>query len=638
MINAGNFATVTSLASWISPANAQAVASLALVAPSRAAQMSTANTNSLTSMPWAAPTHGTTPRADAVPLRFDYSASASAQASMVSLSVNSLAMLESASNTYTFDEAGRIASITDANSSVTHFTHDTTGNLSSLTDPNSNTTGWNYDGQNRVTQETDALGNVRYYTYDTAGNLTRYTDRNGKVRTYQYDSADNVTTETWYASAEDADNEVNAENTILYTYDSSGRMLSETDDTSSIVYAYDDAGQVTSITQSSDLSPTVVLAYTYNSAGLCMSVSSTINGTADYVDDYSYDTNGNLVAISRHGVTGGNAVADVDISLSYDSAGQVASISRYLDDELTVTADYTYNTSGLLVGLVYHQGDTVLTQYTFSGVAWDASESVEPTAPTGQSMLPTYDTSSIVEALSNGSSSSNLLTTVTSSDGTVTYTYDAIGQLLSATYSSATGSASAVQPDETYTYDANGNRTSASGSASVVGADNQLLSDGTYYYAYDAEGNRIAKFIDTDADGLLDAGDTSITQYTWDARNRLTEVTNYATFGGSTTQVVDYFYDAENRWIGENIDVDGDGLIDYETRFVYDGNQIVLQFEKALPSPASGSGATALTVSDLSHRYLWQANAVDQLLADEQLETANGGRGWLGRLRSVHDR
>ena len=169
----------------------------------------------------------------------------------------------------------------------------------------------------------------------------------------------------------------------------------------------------------------------------------------------------------------------------------------------------------------------------------------------------------------------------------------------------------------------------------TTGADNKLQSDGTYYYAYDAEGNRIAKFIDTDADGLLDEGDTSITQYTWDARNRLTEATNYATYGGSASQVVDYFYDAENRWIAETIDSDGDGQIDRTLGFVYDGDQIALQFEKILPSPASGRGAggeggegssegTALTASDLSHRYLWQANAVDQLLADEALLSATG--------------
>jgi hypothetical protein len=86
----------------------------------------------------------------------------------------------------------------------------------------------------------------------------------------------------------------------------------------------------------------------------------------------------------------------------------------------------------------------------------------------------------------------------------------------------------------------NGNRVTANGCVYATGDDNRLLFDGTYSYAYDAEGNRTARFIDVDEDGILDAGDTDIAQYTWDARNRLTEVRDYATYGGDPTQVVDY--------------------------------------------------------------------------------------------------
>ena len=115
-------------------------------------------------------------------------------------------------------------------------------------------------------------------------------------------------------------------------------------------------------------------------------------------------------------------------------------------------------------------------------------------------------------------------------------------------------------------------------------------------------------------------GDTDVTQYAWDNRGRLVEVVQRETFGGDPTQVVDYLYDVENRWIGEAIDFDGDGLVDRQLRFVYDGTQIVLQFET--------EGEGAVTGEDLSHRYLWQANAVDQLLADEQLlPSPASGRG-----------
>jgi RHS repeat-associated protein len=228
--------------------------------------------------------------------------------------------------------------------------------------------------------------------------------------------------------------------------------------------------------------------------------------------------------------------------------------------------------------------------------------------------LPVHDTQNIVAALVAAASTGNVanyLAAVYSADGTVSYAYDSTGQLIGATYSGE------GLPDESYAWDANGNPT---GAGCIVGLDNLLLSDGTYRYLYDAEGNRTVRFIDVNEDGLLGSGDTDITQYAWDARNRLVEVRDYADYSALSdnlpTQVVDYLYDVENRWIGKNIDSDGDGTVDHQTRFVYDGNQIVLQFDKA--------GTGAVTGADLSHRYLWQPDVVDQIMADEQL---TGGEG-----------
>jgi RHS repeat-associated protein len=79
-------------------------------------------------------------------------------------------------------------------------------------------------------------------------------------------------------------------------------------------------------------------------------------------------------------------------------------------------------------------------------------------------------------------------------------------------------------------------------------------------------------------------------------------------------------YDAFNRWVGETIMANGTTT---QTRYVYDGSQIVLQFD--------GTGGSDLAAANLSHRYLW-GPAVDQLLADEQLlpSTSGGGAGGEG--------
>ena len=73
----------------------------------------------------------------------------------------------------------------------------------------------------------------------------------------------------------------------------------------------------------------------------------------------------------------------------------------------------------------------------------------------------------------------------------------------------------------------------------------------------------------------------------------------------------------ENRWIGRDVDLDADGQIDSHTRFAYDGNQITLQLDRA--AAPSDDPADPLTVDHLSHRYLWNPAAVDQLMADEQV-------------------
>ena len=234
--------------------------------------------------------------------------------------------------------------------------------------------------------------------------------------------------------------------------------------------------------------------------------------------------------------------------------------------------------------------------------------------------MPVHDTTGVVDALmAGGLAGLDLVTSATSNDGTASYSYDPTGQLIGASYTGG-------QSDEAYAYDANGNRTSANGSTYVTGVDNRLISDGTYTYSYDPEGHRVARWVDVNADGVLDAGDTDITVYGWDVRNRLTSVTASATFGGDPAQTVQYRYDPEDRLIAETVDSNGDGVVDHQTYFVYDGHEIVLQFDRTSPLPSGEGQGEGITAANLSHRYLWDP-VVDQVLADEQLSPLPVGEG-----------
>ena len=339
----------------------------------------------------------------------------------------------------------------------------------------------------------------------------------------------------------------------------------------------------------------MLLTYQYGAGSSEPSATlATIDGVADYQNAYQYNSQGQLTEIIQTSQAGGNAVAEKEVDFTYNSAGQIASIDRYQGGQLTVEADYTYDSSGRLTSLVYQQGTTVLASYTYTYAASsDASSDVTPTMPapwlpTGP-MLPQSNPSEIdLSQLDQAPSPGDLIAGMTSSDGAVNYTYDASGELVGATTGYPTS-----QANESYSYDANGN---PANSGDVIGPNNELLSDGTYTYTYDADGNRTAKFIDANHDGVLGPGDTDITEYTWDVGGRLTAVTSYANDAAVTahmpTQTVDYMYDVENRWVGETVWLLGQAP--QQTRFAYDGGQIVLEFQgTGSLLPRSGRGRPA---------------------------------------------
>ena len=251
------------------------------------------------------------------------------------------------------------------------------------------------------------------------------------------------------------------------------------------------------------------------------------------------------------------------IDLAYDALGRFDTIDRYADagaTQLVARTDYTYNNAGRL-GRLEHVKGTILADYDW-----------------------TYD-------------DAGRITQFVSTAGTTDYVYDDTNQLTVADHT--------YQTDENYSYDDNGNCTNA---GYTTGDNNRLTSDGTFTYTYDAEGNRTARFVD-EGDGVLGAGDTNITEYEWDHRNRLTTVTDRATDGGPATQSVEYGYDYLNRWVSTTVDLDGDGSADVpeSTYFVHAGDQL------------DGVGQIVLSLDSTgqpTHRYLW-GPAVDQILADE---------------------
>jgi len=425
------------------------------------------------------------------------------------------------------------------------------------------------------------VGYSDHYYYDAAGELTEKIDRNGRATTFDYDGIGRETAENWFATSNTSGSPTE---TLSYTYNAAGLLESASDynaaasSTASNAYTYDAAGRVLSETQQiPGLTPTVVLSSEYTAgnrtqlAAVLTTAGTPTHTNYEFVNAYQYEfdqgTNifSRMSRVSQSGVSGTNtstvtydAVAAKSAAFEYNRAGEFTAVSRYADATamtLVAHADYEYDRQRNLTSLIYSKTGSALPYYSW-----------------------TFDPLGNMETATNNT------------DGTVDYTSDSTGQLLTAT---------GGPPNESYTYDANGNRTNTGYS---TGPNNQLLSDGTFNYTYDAEGNRTSRTRISS-----DLADDHTTEYVWDNRNRLTSVT-FKDNNEDVTKTVTYTYDANNRWLGETIAVPGESL--QQTRYVYDGTQIIAQFDK------TGSGD--LAASDLSHRYLW-GPAVDQILADEQV-------------------
>lgn len=470
---------------------------------------------------------------------------------------------------WAYDALDHVTSSTDANGAITRFTYDAVGNLRSLTDPVNNTTSLVYDDLDRLVRETNQLGDSRTHVYDAVGNRVRATDRNGRGRVFTFDALDRQTKEEWLSGAA-------VVRTITTTYDANGQITAASDPDSSYSYGYDAVGRLTSVSNSGTLGvPVVVMTYGYDDVGNLVSRSDTIGGSAAGTIERIYDGLDRVTRIAQSGP----GVTEKRVDLSYDAASQWAMISRYADlagTQHVASSHYTYDAASRLTRLAH-------------------SPSTTPPAPGVVDGLFAYYDHTYDQA--------DRITQVTSKDGTTSYNYDAVDQLMGADHS--------FQADESYTYDPNGNRTNT---GYTTGANNRLLSDGTYNYEYDAEGNRTRR---------VQIATGAITQYSWDHRNRLVHVTTTSN-GGIILGDFYYTYDVNDRRIAKSIDRDGAGPAAAESeRFVYDRDHIGLTLD--------GAG-------QVTHRYLY-GTVMDQILSDDG---TSGGLLWpltdhLGTLRDLVD-
>ncbi len=469
------------------------------------------------------------------------------------------------SESWTYDDADRVTSHTDADGYVTSYTYNAAGLVTSVGNPDGGTNTYTYttgaEGApaNLLATSTDPMDRTTSYTYNATGDLVSTTTPGGKTTTSTYDATHRRTSTTSPSGA-----------VTSYTYDVAGRMLTVADPTGAVTTnTYDAAGRLTATADA--LGRTTRFFYD-RSDRLIRTRDAAGNNTRT-----SYDKAGRVA-------TSTDALGAVT-TYAYDDAGRLTSTT----DALGRTTAMAYDALGQLTSTTDPTGG--VTSYTYDVVG----QTTSVTDPDGVTQTTTYDRRGHVAAVTNAAggyqqteydSMGRPARTVDSDGVYTTYSYDLAGQLLEQVkpLSVSTDVPDYYEDRTTYGYDADGHVTSTvDPRGNVPGATPAAFATTV---TYDADGRPV-----TSTDPL---GRTVTTGY--DANGRPVTVTDPA--GNVTTTV----YNAVG-WT-TSVVAPGSG----RTRYYYDrvGN---------LTKRVDPLGSETLYTYDAAGRVLTQTDALGRVTA-----------------------
>jgi RHS repeat-associated protein len=435
--------------------------------------------------------------------------------------------------TYTYDANGNVTAIKDPNNLTTSTQYDqlnrpilvtnplgqnitttytAADKVASIKDPKNNTTAYTYNGFGDQTQIASPDTGNSSYVYNEAGLVTSKTDSRGKTTFYQYDVLGRVTVMSYAENGMTYTYDVgingvgrlssvsDVSGTTYYTYDIAGRVLTKLitafgGANRTIQYARDYAGRVTSITYPSGnvvgltYSAGRVTNMTYNSAALISAIQyfpyggpeswllgANVAGTRDYTRLIDLNSR-----IEKYSTPGGYR------KLTFDNASRITQISNYIPTSTTATGNqyFTYDNAGRLLsfnGFIANGNNQPNTQQTQT-FTYDANGN-RLTSKIGTATTSTYTTqatSNRLTSITGGMTKTNTYDTAgnLTSDGTMSFTYDGRGRMLTATSAGITTS---------YVINYAGQRVKKANSTETV------------YYVYDDAGHMIGEY---DAAGTL---------------------------------------------------------------------------------------------------------------------------------------
>lgn len=367
-----------------------------------------------------------------------------------------------------YDELNRLTQVTDPLLGVTQYGYNALDQLISVTDPRTKITSYTYNALGDLKQQVSPDTGTTTNTYDSGGNLKISTDARNAITTYTYDILNRVKTAAFKIGT-------TTDQTITYNYDAGtngiGRLTSASDANHSMSWVYDALGRVTSKSQ-------------------------TI-GTVVKTVSYGY-TNGRL--------TSETTPSGQSVVFGYDTNGQVASLTI---NGTTVLSNALYDPFGPVRQWTWGNGTLAIRTYDTDGKVTQIDSAGLHTYGYDDAFRITGITDAVTAANSwtYGYDLLDRLSSATKTGTTIGYAYDANGNRLTQTGTSASTYTVSTTSDRlssisgaltrTYSYDNAGNTTGDGSMTFVYNNRGRMKSTTngtlTWNYTYNALGQRIKK-------------------------------------------------------------------------------------------------------------------------------------------------
>lgn len=430
----------------------------------------------------------------------------------------------------------------------TTATYDANGNLIAYRDGNGNTVRYAFGPFGQLSEKTDQLGNKTRFGYDAQGDLAKVTDALGQVSRFRYDAISRLTQTT---------DKLGRRGKLLY--DALNRVVQVRDGAGQDVkFIFDPIGNLLELRDARNN----VTAFTYDSVGRRIST----RGALGKTNTLTYDLMGNIVRIidpqGRRSTFTYDALDQLfqedyqdgsRVVRRYDPRGRLAEVVDSANGNSVLNYRFNYDVNGDRVSALSPFGTV---KYTFDSMRRIVERQVIGAGP----VTYTFDTVGNLASASAAKASvafsydkRNFLTDQTRSNlVNSSGRYDPVGNLVSIVHQRGATTLDALE----YYYDPNGNR------LGLRSNEQNTLITAPIQATYDQESRIVQKNAslvthDDSGNRLSQATPNGQLTYVWDSRDRVASI---SIPGGPS---VSFLYDFEGMMIQKR--VVNQGLVNIET-------------------------------------------------------------------------